>query len=305
MTNKLQASVEDLAYALAVPGAGRVAVLTIASRVPAPVSKVVEALEALIEQGGGSVARDELDGCRAIRFRDAPPAGTAMPTVDWAALLAQIGPDDSWLGQARLDHDVLGATAALGSSVGPAEVAGATTRTLAEVLERLQAWSAKELVVEEFDDAAGKRRFRLPPVAALAGDAAKAIAPKPPNRKPLILGVGIALMVLLLVGGLVSSASGDLSALAAACKKGRSQLENVEERRSRLDTDLKPILAAPGVTSAERTRLMDELAGATNRVTVERKRYQKAQADYAAERSGWLAGLASSSDDDAACGYDP
>lgn len=303
MTKSLQGPLEDLAYALAEPDSGRVAVLTVACRVPAPVSVAVEALEAMVEQGGGSVARDEIDGMRAVRFRDPPPAGTRAPEVDWGAALSELDPDDSWLAQARLDHDVLDAAAGRASRLDPAEIAGASPRTIAEVLERLEAWAVKELLISELDDETGKRRFRLPPLSPLAPDAAAALAPKPPDRKPLLLGVGVAALVLLLLGGLWGSASGDLSDLAAVCKAKRTLLVNVVERHARVEADLKPLLEAPGATEAERTRLMDELAGATQRVTLERKRFEEASAAYSEARKGLFPSMAASAADDAACGY--
>ncbi len=303
MTTPLQAPVEDLAYALADPETGLIAVLTVACHVPAPVQAVIEALEALVAGGGGTVMRDELDGMRAVRFRDPPGRGKPIPAVHWPTVLAEIDPDDAWLTQARLDHDVLAASAGAASPLDPAQVAGVTARTLAEVLERLGAWAAQELIVSAFDGAAGKQRFRLPTVSPLPRDAASAIAPKPVNRKPLYIALGVVGLVVVIVLGLRSSAAGDLQDAAAVCRKKQSQLTNVEERRAQLERDLKPIMSAPGVTPEERTRLMDELTGATNRVTVERKRLQEAAAAYEKERGGWIAGLAASSDDDTTCGY--
>jgi hypothetical protein len=169
VTTAIQGPAEDVAFALASSETGRVMALTVAAHVPAPTEETITALEILVQGSAGAIVRDDVDALRGARFRDSSARAGERVDLDWAEILSALKPSSAWIRRARLDHAVLHAVAVMGGldSVDPATIAGHSERTMADVSERFQAWTARELIASEFDSESGLQRYRFPPSTIL------------------------------------------------------------------------------------------------------------------------------------------
>ncbi len=269
--------VEDTAWRLASPVDGRVYPLAVAVATPVPVHAVAAALQAMADQTGGVVVReDDADGLVVFRFRD-PPVSSGTPGTrlspmargasDWIPALTAVAGDPAWRARVEDDHDVLRAAAAAGvGSLDPGLVAGHTTRTLVEVKATLDRWVAAGWALAELDSG-GRLRYRLPPFAYSEASRREhavwlvAARPKPlPWRRWALGGAAAAAVMTLVVGLGAARYSNQFGALAGACDARWAEVTNISARYLAQAEATTAIVTGEGGGQAEVVRIQETLA---------------------------------------------